>query len=368
MAAGFGLSAQDLLRGILGSPHGVKVTNTPATGLELFLSPSAQVVLARFSGLPRLPVLLPNLAAPHSRLVDDEVRRAAWYGPCGAWVGACPPCTARAWRPGQGVLVYPGAAGHVCRRHRRWLLAHTERPASIPLQTLPEVLAAHRRHAALVRAHPRAEQVVSLAAAVVWSWQVQGWNFERVWQDRARRLTAATGCTSAAVVPHALLTYPETIVIARLLGDPRWQQRLRAATTTTGTAAAATMLLKEIGRRVDRPWLADWLAACTRIGSREAARTDPLQRWLLKSADGANGDALWSVHQSAARPTGYSNRARFLTDRRSRFVVEEAKAASLTGGWEPWAAPRAVPDDAMPVTVLADTARLCRLGDVGGVQ
>ncbi|MET8978985.1 hypothetical protein ABZX85_25535 [Streptomyces sp. NPDC004539] len=342
MTAWFGLPAQDLLRGILGGPHGVQVTGTPATGLELFLNPSAQAKLAHFAGLPlpRLTTMLPSLAAHHSRLVDDEARRAAWYAPCEAWVGACPPCTGRAWRHGQTVLVYPGAAGHVCRRHGRWLLAHAERPASIALETLPEVLTAHRRHAALVRTHPWAGQVVALAAAVVWSWQVQGWRSETVWQDRVRRLAAVTGCTPAAVVPHALLTYPETIAVARLLGDSRWQQRLRATTAAAGTAAAATMLLGEIGRRVGRPWLADWLAACARIGPREAARTDPLQRWLLTAADGAGGDVLWTVHQAAARPAEYSDRASFLTDRRPRTLVEEARSAFLTGGWEPMSWPR----------------------------
>ncbi len=337
MTAAYGLSAQDLLRGILGGPHCVQVTGTPGTGLELFLNTSARTALARFTGLalPRLTGLLPSLAPTHGRLVDDDVLRAAWYVPYEAWVGACPACTGRAWRPGQPVLVYPGGAGHVCRRHQRWLLAHAGKPAGIPLKTLPEVLAAHRHHVALVRAHPWAGDVVALAAAVVWSWQVQRWRSEPIWRDRVHRLAEATGCTLATVAPHALVAYPETIAVARLLGDARWQQRLRESVTAAGAAAAAGVFLQEIGRRVGRPWLADWMGACTRVGSREAARTDPLQRWLRAAEGGVGGGELWTVDQVATRPTEYSDRVGFLTDHRPRAVVEEARAAFLTGGWEP---------------------------------
>ncbi|MGV4926630.1 hypothetical protein K2224_33910 (plasmid) [Streptomyces sp. BHT-5-2] len=180
------------------------------------------------------------------------------------------------------VLVYPGTAGHVCQRHRRWLLTHPRRPASIPLETLPEVLTAHRRHAALVWARPDAADVVALAAAVVWSWQVQGWRSETVWQDRVRRLAAVTGCRPTAVVPHALVSYPETIAVARLLGAACWQQRLRGTAAAEGTFAATELLLREISRQAARPWLADWLIAYTRAKPRAAVQADPLDRWLYR--------------------------------------------------------------------------------------
>ncbi|WP_332108889.1 hypothetical protein [Streptomyces gossypiisoli] len=339
MTAGFGLPAQDLLKAILGGPHGVQVTGTPGTGLELFLNAPAQAALSRFTGtpLPRLTALLPSLAATHSRLVDDTIRRAAWYAPCTAWVGACPPCTGRAWLPGPSVLVYPGTSGHICRRHRRWLLARAGKPAGIPLQTLPEILVAHRRHVALVQTHPRSGDVVAFAAAVVWSWQVQRWRSETVWHDRVSRLAAVTGCTPAAIVPHALLVYPETIAVARLLGDWRWQQRLREIIIAGGAAAAERVFLQEIGRRIGRPWLADWLSACTRVRPREAAGTDPLRQWLLTAADGISDDSLWAVNQAAARPSEYSDRVSFLTESSPRSMLKEARAASLTGGWEPTA-------------------------------
>lgn len=344
MAAPYGLRAQDLLRGILSGTHRVQVTGTPGSGLELFLNTPARTALSRSTGLslPRLTRLLPALAAPHGRLADDESPQAAWYMPGEAWVGACPACTGRAWRPGQPVLVYPGTAGHVCRRHRRWLLAHPGRAASIPLETLPEVLTAHRHRSALARARPDAADVVALAAAVVWSWQVQGWRSETVWQDRVRRLAAVTGSMPAAVVPHALVSYPETIAVARLIGAPRWQQRLRETAAAQGARAAMELLLEEISRRAGRPWLADWLIACTRTRPRTAAQTNPLDRWLhlLTAADGTESNGLWTVHGTAVRPTEYSARVGFLTDRRPRSLCEEAGAAFLTGGWEPVPLPR----------------------------
>lgn len=344
MAAPYGLHAQDLLRGILSGTHRVQVTGTPGTGLELFLNTPARTALSRSTGLPlsQLTRLLPALSASHGRLADDEDMRAAWYMPGEAWVGTCPACTGRAWRPGQPVLVYPGTAGHVCRRHRLWLLAHPGRPASIPLQTLPEVLTAHRHHSALARARPDAADVVALAAAVVWSWQVQGWRSETVWQDRVRRLAAVTGTMPAAVVPHALVSYPETIAVARLLGAPRWQQRLRETAAAQGAGAAMKLLLGEISRRVGRPWLADWLIAYTRTRPRTAAQTDPLDRWLrrLTAVDGPESDGLWMVPRAAVRPTEYNDRVGFLTDRRPRSIYEEAGAAFLTGGWEPVPSPR----------------------------
>nr|WP_037666349.1 TniQ family protein [Streptomyces afghaniensis] len=136
MTVHYGLPAQDLLRGILNGSRRVRVTGTPSSGLELFLNAPARAELTRFTGLPlaRLTGLLPSLAT-HELRGEEEVAGAAWRVPRQAWVSACPACTSRACSPGLPVLVYPEAAGHVCRRHQRWLLAHATKPVSIPLQT-----------------------------------------------------------------------------------------------------------------------------------------------------------------------------------------------------------------------------------------
>lgn len=342
LALSYGLPPQDLLRAALSGPHPVRIFRVPKAGLELFVNSLAQTALARFAGIAptQLTSLLPSLEPAEERLGDD-VPRAAWYAPRLRWITACPPCTALAWMPRQPVLLYPAAADHICLRHRRWLLAHCRKAVFIPLQTLPEVLAAHRRHTALARTHPQAEEIVALAAAVVWSWQVQGWTGEAIWQHRTHRLASLTGCTASAVAAHALLPYPETIAVARLIGDARWQQRLRARATTAGPAAATGLLLEELGRRINRPWLSDWLTAHTRTRRRrpgqDPAINDPLQQWLnsLTHTDSTDSSTLWSVPAPATRPLEYSDRTGFLLTTGHRTAVEEAKATSLAGGWEP---------------------------------
>ncbi|UFQ20509.1 MULTISPECIES: hypothetical protein [Streptomyces] len=141
------------------------------------------------------------------------------------------------------------------------------------------------------------------------------------------------------------MSYPETIAVARLLGARHWQQQLRQTAAAKGVGAARELLLQEISRRADRPWLADWLIAYTRTRPRTAAQTDPLEQWLrrLTAADSPESNGLWAVHGTAVRPSEYSHRVGFLTDRRPRSLCEEAGAAFLTGGWEPVPLPRPEP-------------------------
>ncbi|MFD4318978.1 TniQ family protein [Streptomyces sp. NPDC058548] len=342
LAAQYGLPPQDLLRGVINGPHPVHVTGSPKPGLELFLNSPAREAFSRFTRIPpsRLANLLPSHTHPHDRLDDDSDVRAVWSAPCHRWVTACPPCTSRAWTVEQPVLVYPGPCGHICQRHQRWLLADSERASSICLGTMPDILSSHRQHLALVRAHPHTGRVVALAAAVVWSWQTQGWKGDTVWQHRTHRLAQLTSCRVSAVAAHPLVPYPETITLTRLLIDRGFQQRLRAAATTAGPPTASTMLLQELGRRTGRPWLADWLTAHTRLSRPQPpdGGSDLLRRWLtlLANTPGETiGEELWRMPGSAMRPQHYGDRSGVLAEGRSHSVTKEARAASLTGGWEP---------------------------------
>ncbi|WP_405773678.1 TniQ family protein [Streptomyces sp. NBC_00859] len=344
LAHGYRLPAQDLLRSVITGPDGAQITGTPRTGLELFLNAPARAAFLRFSAAPRqLTGRLPEFTRPHERVAEDLLPRAAWYMPRQAWVTACPQCSGRFATPLRPVLVYPQAAGHICPRHQRWLLADADRPKALGLHSLPEVLGAHRQHSALVRTHPQATAVMALAAAVVWSWQIQGWAQEAVWQQRTMRLAALTRCTHPAVAAHALIAYPETVAVARLLADRRWQRRLREVGGAYGCAAATGLLLTELGHRTDRSWLADWLTArsrTTRTPDRGTGPDDPLQRWLARlihtgdTEPGCEG-GLWQVPRPAVRPLGYNDRTSFLIETSARTAAEEAQAASLTGGWEP---------------------------------
>ncbi|MEU3401989.1 TniQ family protein [Streptomyces filamentosus] len=339
MALASGLPAQDLVRGILNGSQTVQITGTPKTALEAYLNAPARSALARFTRVPqsRLYELLPQLGPTHPRLSDDGGPQAAWFTPAHAWVTACPQCTARAWSRRQPVLLYPGSVGHICRRHRRWLLANAHGPASVPLGILPEVMAAHRRHVALVRGVAGAAGAVAVAAAMVWSWLAQQWWIgDKLWSRRAAALASLTGCPAVSVAAHALIAYPETISVAALLSNPQWQQRLRQSASDDGLRAAKAMALEDIGRWIGRPWLVDWLTADARTRRPGAEERDPLQWWLgqLTGPNPSPGD-LWCVPDSLARPVHYGDRLTFLTDLRVREVIDGAKAACLTGGWEP---------------------------------
>ncbi|MGW0313998.1 TniQ family protein [Streptomyces flavidovirens] len=341
MALGYKLPPQDLVRAITGA----RITGTPRTGIELFLNSPARAAAAAFSGLEygRLATLLPSFASTHERLTDETVPLAAWYAPQQAWVAACPPCKGRAFSPGQPVLLYPGHSGHICVRHQRWLLPSSVQAASIKLESFPEVTAAHRHHSGLGRVSAQAHLAVIFAAAVVWSWQIQGWRNEEIWNQRTSRLARATGCDRSTVAAHALVTYPETIAVARLLANERWQHRLREQATNAGIPAATGMLLAELARRTNRPWLADWLTACGRLSRRagkHAAEADLLTRWVTAlTTDCRTGPSppadLWTVPHSAVRPLHYSDRSSFLIDTSPRAATELARNASLAEGWEP---------------------------------
>ncbi|MET8888903.1 MULTISPECIES: TniQ family protein [Streptomyces] len=343
LALGYGMPVQDLVRGVISRPEGTRITGAARSGRELYLNGPARAAFARFSGIPlnELAARLPGFAFSHERLEEDAVARAAWWAPRKAWVAACPPCSGRSWSRHQPVLVYPEAAGHVCQRHHRWLLANCQQASAIDLRPLPEVLLAHRRHAALVRSHPEARAVMKLAAAAVWSWQVQGWQQKAGWHSPTSLLASLTGCAPSAVAAHTLIAYPDTVTVARLLADQSWQARLRETATASGTPAATQVLLEEVGRRTRRLWLGDWMAACSRAGSRPGVGAgNVLEQWVarLSGADGAGhraGEGLWAVPRPARRPVGYGERTSYLIESSSREANEEAGRAFLTGGWEP---------------------------------
>ncbi|MFF9150408.1 hypothetical protein ACF1BN_36755 [Streptomyces sp. NPDC014861] len=178
-----------------------------------------------------------------------------------------------------------------------------------------------------------------MAAAVVWSWQAQRWHGDSLWSQRTSALASLTGCSPAGAAAHALITYPETVRVAVLLSDRVWQQRLRKAAMAQGMHAARMLALADLGQRVGRPWLVDWLAAIPRTRRVDPGERDPLQWWLgqLTSRDTA-GDASWCVPDGLDRPAQYSDRLSFLAETRVRSVIGAAQASSLTGGWEPPAA------------------------------
>jgi len=342
LAGAYALPVQDVLRGILTGPLPSQITGAPRAGAELFLNTPARTALARFADFPleQLQVLLPSLSFTHERHTEEGPAQAAWHMPRHSWVSACSACTAHTESGKYPPRVYPGAVGHICPRHHRWLLAGLRHSPAVDLTQLPEVLEAHHQHTTMVQRYPNPDAVVGYAAAVVWSWQTQGWAQEAIWARRTRHLADLLSCEPAVVAAHPLITYPEIISVARLLGSTRRQQQLAVIAAADGPPAADHALYTELSRSTGRPWLEDWLAACTRLGPPGPGRAaaDPLRHWLraltCSVLPGQRPD-LWVVPPDMQWPVHYSDRSRFLCQARARSIAEQAQGLALTGGWRP---------------------------------
>ncbi|WP_327348938.1 helicase associated domain-containing protein [Streptomyces europaeiscabiei] len=232
-------------------------------------------------------------SGPAGRLMRGEEVVAAW-GP------ACPACTAA--RTGRDVPArrYLAPEQRVCARHRYWLLYL---PATgglpVPLGRCPEVIEAQRRHVRLLRRFPAAAPAFEVARAVTGSWWDQPWpDEEQQWPahlEATRPAEADPGWWKVAA--RDLVTYPETVAVARVLASPRRQQHTltQARGHLPYRLGEIPALLAELAHQLQRPWLAQLLTTVTH---------GPLFTWahscVRTRADPAPAahKALWRVHSS----------------------------------------------------------------------
>ncbi|MFD3880119.1 helicase associated domain-containing protein [Streptomyces microflavus] len=230
---------------------------------------------------------------PVGRLMRGEEVVAAW-GP------ACPACTTA--RTGREVPArrYLAPEQRVCARHRYWLLylPHTG-GLTVPLGPCPEVIEAQRQHARLLHRSPIGAQTFEVARAVTNSWLEQPWpRQEHTWParlDATRPDGADPGWWKVAA--RDLITYPETVALARLLASRPLQQR--AVAESGGhlpyRLGELPALLTEVAHELQRSWLVHRLAAVTH---------GPLFTWahscVITRADPtpAAQQKLWKVHSS----------------------------------------------------------------------
>lgn len=149
---------------------------------------------------------------------------------------ACWRCTARRGEPRYATVWQP-AEDCVCPDHRIWLgsAAHPRYRSQYDVGDLPDILQAQRRHDRLARRQGRMTTMdaVGEASHITGLWARHG-----IYRDRRVPLIQAlrgevslTGKLQSGDPVTAIVTYPETVDLARVLAMPRWRT---AATSAPG--------------------------------------------------------------------------------------------------------------------------------------
>jgi hypothetical protein len=279
VAARYGMSATDLRTSWQWRNHPPR---SPGTGgvrpdAEVLLDPAGQHLLAAMcradpGALQRaLPTWTGDPALSTAPVTDGRPQGrwqsgAAAHGPVAY---ACRLCTAR--RTGQQVVAmrYRDGWERVCRRHWRWTLGAGEGHdlEHLDLSGCPEIVAAQRRWPVVVRRAVAARvapgAVFAVAQAVVCQWWELAleWTDERIWPARLHQLAGGDASDRFwwwRAVTREAATFPETVALAEALADP-------AVADTVWRDSGAEQVrpfppdgefARELGRRLDRPWLA----------------------------------------------------------------------------------------------------------------
>lgn len=191
---------------------------------ELILTPRAARHLAALARIP-----LPHLtrALPHLAPLRDAHRTAA----AARWkrlqadlqpVRACTLCTRhRSHDATDTAWVHPAPHRLVCPRHHQ-AAPDPRLTSTVRTQGVPELAAAHHAHQRLLR-QPRAVTAWTAARATTTRWYDHQRHLTHRWHTRLTRLItdsphlATTSNASPALLARDLVTYPETVALARTL-------------------------------------------------------------------------------------------------------------------------------------------------------
>ncbi|MEU0088349.1 TniQ family protein [Streptomyces sp. NPDC006274] len=220
LAIAYRLTLHHLLDGV-----GITLTGQgtlPAA--ELHLSPAACHHLAALTRIPlphlrrALPRLAPNDDAHHTAAAARWKRLEAAQQP----VRACTLCTRhRSHSATHAAWVHPPPHRLVCPRHQQ---ATPDPRLASPIRTgaVPELTAASYAHQRLLR-HPRAATAWTTARAITTRWYDHQQHLTHRWHTRLTQLIAdsphltTTSSASPALLARDLVTYPETVTLARTL-------------------------------------------------------------------------------------------------------------------------------------------------------
>jgi TniQ len=231
--------------------------------------PVALDALAAATGRPRhaLAWALPELRSGAGRELSGYVRRTVCWR-CAARRDSHP--YAAVWRPAEICL---------CLSHRIWLgsTAHPRLRQQYDVAGMPEIIQAQGRHSRLARRRGRQAATTAIAEAsrITALWARHGF-----YRDRRiplirelRGEVPITGKLPSSDNVTAVVTYPETVDLARILAMPRWR------TPATATASDFRQFEREVRSRTGIEYAgAD-------------SRYDPLFRWFQK-------------HREASSPAG----------------------------------------------------------------
>ncbi|MGW2369716.1 Helicase associated domain protein [Streptomyces sp. NPDC001667] len=313
LAARYHLGIRDLLAAVTDVGGLQNLTGTLYPDSEIHLNSPAR---ARIAGLCRVPEQVLERALP--AWAREEPCGKYGAGPVGrlmrgeeaveSWGPACPACTAARTGRRMPARRYLAPEQRVCTRHQYWLMFLPGTGGlPVPLGLCPEVIKAQRRHIRLLRRSPAAAQAFAVARAVTGSWWEEPWPVEeRLWPARleaTRPDDAHPGWWKVAA--RDLITYPETIAVARVLASRHWQQRVVAQARGHLPYRLGEMpaLLAELARRLQRPWITHHLATDTH---------GPLFAWAHScvrtrgASEPAAQHMLWKVH-SPHRPRPLSD-------------------------------------------------------------
>ncbi|MFG2919768.1 DNA-binding protein [Kitasatospora sp. NPDC048298] len=300
--------------------------------------------------------------------LDDEklVTRTGGGGPGAAWrVGGavvgpvafgCRSCAARRSGTPMRVMRYAQRWERVCTRHGRWLLDADADQAleHLDLRGLPEVAAAQRRWARVVRRAVRAGtgpgEVFGVAHAVVCRWWdlALEWPDERVWPARLHALAGGDASGDFwrwRAVARDAAVFPEVVEVARALLDPEmaelaWQD---GGAGRPRALPADGAFCRRLGERLGRPWLGP-LAAVDFGGPLIAWMGAVIRRRRGVAMPPGHRDGLWWVRREL-QPTSMAAQLRALT-----------KEARLPGSGTVWRSAVA-PERRMLIDNLLDDAQ-----------
>ncbi|MFC8726456.1 TniQ family protein [Streptomyces bacillaris] len=220
LANTYQLTLSQLLDGVGITLHGHGTL--PAAELHLNHNAARRLAaLARFP-LPHLKRSLPHLALPDDAHGTEAVahwkRLEAEQQP----VRACTLCTRhRSHNATDTAWAHRPPHRLVCPRHHQ-AAPDPRLTATVRTWAVPELAAAHHAHQRLLR-HPRAATAWTTARAITTRWYDHQQHLTRRWHTRLNQLCATnphlttTHSASPTLLARDLITYPETVTLARAL-------------------------------------------------------------------------------------------------------------------------------------------------------